>query len=78
VINRIDLRVNGVNKTEINQLSSLVNDLPTDGYQNDLVNTQKGDCDFVLTMCPASLSDLKNILHNMLQFVNSERIAIET
>ncbi|MCG8606260.1 hypothetical protein MJD09_14905 [bacterium] len=78
MINRIDLRVNGVTKTEISQLNSLVNDLPADGYQNDLVNTQKGDRDFILTLQPVSLPDLKNILHNILRVVNSERIAIET
>ncbi len=77
MISRIDLRVNGVSTNEISQLSGLVNALADNGFRNGLEHTGKGR-DFVLTMQPASLPDIKKILHDMLQVVPSERIAIET
>lgn len=77
MINRIDLRVNGVSTNEINKLRSLVTALADTGFRNGLEPSGKGQ-DFVLTMQPASLPDIKKILHDMLRVVPSERIAIET
>ena len=77
MINRIDLRVNGVSTNEINKLRSLVTALADTGFRNGLEPAGKGQ-DFVLTMQPASLPDIKKILHDMLRVVPSERIAIET
>ncbi len=77
MVSRIDLRVNGVSTNEISQLSGLVKTLADDGFRNGVKNTETGH-DFVLTMQPASLPDIKRILRDMLQVVPSERIAIET
>ena len=78
MINRINLRVNGVNTNELSELHSLIGQLNNKSHCDEIVSTPKGMRDFVITLKPATIGDIKDTLHAMLQIVSHERIAIET
>jgi hypothetical protein len=77
MVNRVDLIVNQVNLNELSQLTAEIKNLRSDYYQEDIVNRVIND-EFVVSLSPASLPEIKDALWALLKIVNPDRIAIQT
>ncbi|NIR49935.1 hypothetical protein GWO43_15615 [candidate division KSB1 bacterium] len=78
VIDRVDVRINNVDIVEISQLTTGVYDLKSPQFREEIVKTHQGMNDFVLTVSPASLHQVKTALQVVLKIVTADRVAIET
>ena len=77
MVNRVDVIVNQVNSNEISRLTEEIENLRCDRYQEDIVNRLIDD-EFVVSLSPATLPEIKNTLWAILKIVSPERIAIQT
>jgi len=78
VVERVDLRIDDVNTNEIEELSTLIYALKSSQYNDNVVKNGTGKQDFVVTVKPAQLNEIKQALHEILRIVKAERIAIDT
>ncbi|MFQ5677498.1 MAG: hypothetical protein ACE5G1_16535 [bacterium] len=78
IIESVNLRVNTVDENEIQQLSTVVDALKNRQFNDDVVRYGDGNQDFVVTVKPATLTEIKEALHMMLKVVTGDRIMIET
>ena len=84
LVEHVELRIDDVNTNEIEELSTRFYALKNSQYQyndNDNDNVVKngtGKQDFVVTLKPAPLDEIKQALHVILGIVKAERIAIDT
>jgi len=79
-VEHVDLRIDDVNTNEIKELSTLIYALKNSQYQynDNVVKNGTGKQDFVVTVKPAQLEEIKQALHVILGIVKAERIAIDT
>jgi len=77
-VEHVDLRIDDVNTNEIKELSTLIYALKNSQYKDNVVKNGTGKQDFVVTVKPAQLEEIKQALHVILGIVKSERIAIDT
>jgi hypothetical protein len=77
MVNRVTVIVNQVNPLEINRLNAEIESLRYEHYQEDIVN-QLIDDEFVVSLSPATLPEIKETLRALLKIVNPDRILIET
>lgn len=77
MVNRVDVIVNRVNPDEISLLTAEIDSLRCDRYQEDIVNRLVND-EFVVSLSPASLPEIKDTLWALLKIVKPDRIAIQT
>ncbi len=78
VVEHVDLRIDDVNTNEIEELSTLIYALKSSQYEDNVVKNGTGGQDFVVTVKPAQLDEIKQALHVLLRIVKAERIAIDT
>ena len=78
VVEHVDLRIGDVNTNEIEELSTLVYALESSQYEENVIENGDGKQDFVVTVKPARLNEVKEALHVILTIVKGERIAIDT
>ena len=78
VVERVDLRIDDVSTNEIQELSTLIYALKSSQYIDNVVKNGTGKQDFVVTVKPAQLDEIKQALHLILRIVKAERIAIDT
>jgi len=78
VVEHVDLRIDDVNTNEIEELSTLIYALKSSQYEDNVVNNGDGKQDFIITVKPAQLDEIKQALHIILRIVKAERIAIDT
>lgn len=78
IVESVSLRVNTVDEKEIQQLSTVVNALKNRQFDDDIVRYGDGNQDFVVTVRPATLTEIKQALHMILGVVKGDRIVIET
>ena len=78
LLNFGDLRIDDVSKNEIQELSTLIYALKSSQYEDTVVKNGNGKQDFVVTVKPAKLDEIKQALHVILRIVKAERIAIDT
>lgn len=78
VVEHVDLRIDDVNTNEIEELSTLIYALKSSQYEDTVVKNEDGKQDFVITVKPAQLDEIKQALHVILRIVKAERIAIDT
>jgi len=78
VVERVDLRIDDVSTNEIQELSTLIYALKSSQYNDNVVKNGNGKQDFVITVKPAQLDEIKQALHVILRIVKAERIAIDT
>lgn len=77
-VEHVDLRIDDVSTNEIHELSTLIYALKSSQYNDNVVKNGDGKQDFVVTVKPARLDEIKQALHVILRIVNAERIAIDT
>ena len=77
-VEHVDLRIDDVNTNEIEELSTLFYALKSSQYNDTVVKNGPGKQDFVVTVKPAQLDEIKQALHVILGIVKAERIAIDT
>jgi len=77
-VEHVDLRIDNVNTNEIEELSTLIYALNNSQYNDNVVKNGTGKQDFVVTVKPAQLDEIKQALHAILGIVKAERIAIDT
>ena len=77
-VEHVDLRIDDVNTNEIEELSTLFYALKSSQYNDNVVKNGTGKQDFVVTVKPAQLDEIKQALHAILRIVKAERIAIDT
>ncbi len=77
-VEHVDLRIDDVNTNEIEELSTLIYALKNSQYNDSVVKNGTGKQDFVVTLKPAPLDEIKQALHVILGIVKAERIAIDT
>jgi len=77
-VEHVDLRIDDVNTNEIEELSTLIYALKSSQYNDNVVKNGTGKQDFVVTVKPAQLDEIKQALHAILGIVKAERIAIDT
>jgi len=77
-VEHVDLRIDDVNTNEIQELSTLIYALKSSQYEDTVVKNGDGKQDFVITVKPAKLDEIKQALHVILRIVKAERIAIDT
>ncbi len=77
-VEHVDLRIDDVNTNEIEELSTLFYALKSSMYNDAVVKNGTGKQDFVVTVKPAQLDEIKQALHAILRIVKAERIAIDT
>lgn len=77
-VEHVDLRIDDVSTNEIEELSTLIYALKSSQYKDNVVKNGNGKQDFVVTVKPAKLDEIKQALHLMLRIVKGERIAIDT
>jgi len=78
LVEHVVLRIDDVNTNEIEELSTLIYALKTSQYNDNVVKNGTGKQDFVVTLKPAQLDEIKQALHAILGIVKAERIAIDT
>ncbi len=80
LVDHVDLRIDNVNTNEIEELSTRFYALKNSQYQynDNVVKNGTGKQDFVVTLKPAPLDEIKQALHVILGIVKAERIAIDT
>jgi len=80
LVDHVDLRIDDVNTNEIEELSTRFYALKNSQYQynDNVVKNGTGKQDFVVTLKPAPLDEIKQALHVILGIVKAERIAIDT
>ena len=77
-VEHVDLRIDDVSTNEIQELSTLIYALKSSQYHDNVVKNGNGKQDFVITVKPAQLDEIKQALHVILKIVKAERIAIDT
>jgi len=77
-VDHVDLRIDDVSTNEIQELSTLIYDLKNSQYNDNVVQNGNGKRDFVITVKPAQLNEIKQALHVILRIVKAERIEIDT
>ncbi len=77
-VEHVELRIDDVNTDEIKELSMLIYALKNSQYNDNVVKNGTGKQDFVVTVKPAKLDEIKQALHAILGIVKAERIAIDT
>ncbi len=77
-VEHVNLRIDDVNTNEIEELSTLIYALKSSQYEDNVVNNGDGKQDFIITVKPAQLDEIKQALHVILRIVKAERIAIDT
>ncbi len=77
-VEHVDLRIDDVNTNEIEELSTLIYALKNSQYNDNVVKNGTGKQDFVVTVKPAQLDEIKQALYAILRIVKAERIAIDT
>ncbi len=80
LVEHVELRIDDVNTNEIEELSTRFYALKNSQYQynDNVVKNGTGKQDFVVTVRPAQLDEIKHALHAILRIVKAERIAIDT
>ena len=78
LVEHVDLRIDDVNTNEIEELSTLIDALKSSQYEDNVVNNGDGKQDFIITVKPAQLDEIKQALYVILRIVKAERIAIDT
>ena len=78
LVEHVVLRIDDVNTNEIEELSTLTYALKSSQYNDNVVKNGTGKQDFVVTLKPAQLDEIKQALHAILGIVKAERIAIDT
>ena len=78
VVERVDLRIDDVSTNEIQELSTLIYALKSSQYKDNVVKNGSDKQDFVVTVKPARLDEIKQALNVILQIVKGDRIAIDT
>ncbi len=78
VVDRVDLRVHNVDVVELSQLTTSVDKLENLRFEENVVQTNEGDQEFILTVKPATVQQIKDALRVMLRVVTPERIYIDT
>ena len=78
LVEHVELRIDDVNTNEIEELSTLIYALKSSQYNDNVVKNGTGKQDFVVTVKPAQLDEIKQALHAILGIVKAERIAIDT
>ena len=77
MVSHIDLRINDVNPIEISNLSTLIDALKSPQYHENVIPSRPGRNDFVVTVKPAGLQEIKEALRLILRIVEAERVEIE-
>jgi len=77
-VEHVDLRIDDVNTNEIEELSTLIYALKNAQYNDNVAKNGTGKQDFVVTVKPAKLDEIKQALHAILGIVKAERITIDT
>ncbi len=77
-VEHVELRIDDVNTNEIEELSTLIYALKSSQHNDNVVKNGTGKQDFVVTVKPAQLDEIKQALHVILRIVKPERIAIDT
>lgn len=78
IVDQVDLRINNVDTNEIDRLCTEVYSLRSGRYRDNVILDGNGRQDFVITVKPARLEEIKEALSVILKVVKGERIAIET
>lgn len=78
MVDRVDLRVHNVDVVELSQLTTSVDKLENLRFEENVVQTNEGDQEFILTVKPATVQQIKDALRVMLRVVTPERIYIDT
>ena len=78
VVERVDLRIDDVSTNEIQELSTLIYTLKNSQFNDNVVKNGTDKQDFIVTVKPAQLDEIKQALHVILRIVKAERIAIDT
>ena len=77
-VDHVNLRIDDVSTNEIQELSTLIYALKNSQYNDNVVKNGNGKRDFVVTVKPAQLDEIKQALYVILRIVKAERIAIDT
>ncbi|MFQ5637168.1 MAG: hypothetical protein ACE5IR_04150 [bacterium] len=78
MVTQVDLRIDNVDTVEISQLKSSMHKLKQARLRERIIKTPHGFTQFILTVKPASVQQIKKVLRVVLRIVTPERIAIET
>lgn len=76
MVKQVDLRVNKVDNDEMQRLNSISDTLKARHFRDQIINNGL-ESDYILTVTPGSLQEIKDGLRLLLQIVKPERIAIE-
>ena len=63
LVEHVVLRIDDVNTNEIEELSTLIYALKSSQYNDNVVKNGTGKQDFVVTVKPAQLDEIKQALH---------------
>ena len=74
----IDVRVNNVDNSEIDYLTTIVDAIKSEDFGNALISSDRGKTDYIVTIRKCELDRLKEALRLILQVVKPERIEIDT
>lgn len=76
MVKHVDLRVNNIDNNEMQQLNSLLETLKNKHFRDHIVRNGIVN-DYIVTITPGRLQEIKDALRLLLQIVQPERIAIE-
>lgn len=76
MVNQVDLRVNNIDFHELDRLNALLAEL-NGKLRNAIIQNHTGRKDYVVTVKPGRLEEIKEALRILLQIVKPDRIAIE-